>query len=98
AFASTTAAVADLLWNRARPFVFSTGMPPSIAAASTAAIEVVRGVDGNERRLRLERNARQLRAHLSRAAGAETSPIAPVVIGDDRKVMQVSRQLFETGV
>ena len=36
AFAASTRAIADLLWNRARPFVFSTGMPPSIAAATLA--------------------------------------------------------------
>ena len=46
AFAATTRAIAELLWNRARSFVFSTALPPSIAAATLAALEIVRGSRG----------------------------------------------------
>ncbi len=95
AFAATTKAIADLLWNRARPFVFSTGMPPSLAAASRAAIEIVRGGDGSERRARVALNSRRLRERLPGAGGDAEIPIVPLVIGDDQRVEAIGRTLFE---
>jgi 8-amino-7-oxononanoate synthase len=98
AFAATTRAIADLLWNRARSLVFSTGLPPSIAAASARAIELVRSSEGEERRRTLVRNARRLRELVPRCGGLESSAIAPIVIGDDRKVMAISERLHQNGV
>ncbi|MGE0551738.1 MAG: aminotransferase class I/II-fold pyridoxal phosphate-dependent enzyme [Kofleriaceae bacterium] len=98
AFAVTTRAIADLLWNRARSFVFSTGMPPSVAAASRAAIEIVRSAEGDDRRRILEQHAQRFRANVPSAGGMAGSPIAPIVVGDDRAVMQMSARLFERRV
>lgn len=95
AFAATTRAVADLLWNRARPFVFSTGMPPALAAATLASLEIVRGAEGEAKRRTLAAHARRFRDLVPRAGGAEGSPIAPIVIGDDREVMALSARLLE---
>jgi 8-amino-7-oxononanoate synthase len=85
----------DLLWNRARTFVFSTGLPAPVAAASRAAIEIVRGVDGNDRRTQLAANASRLRGLLSRVGGIADGAIAPFLVGDDREVMRWSHRLFE---
>src|SRR5690606_24730801 len=87
AFAATTRAVAELLWNRARPFVFSTAMPPAIAAATTAAVELVRGAEGEDRRRALAGHARRFRARVPAAGGAMESPVVPVIVGDDRATM-----------
>jgi 8-amino-7-oxononanoate synthase len=95
AFVATSRAVADLLWNRARTLVFSTGLPPSVAAASTAAIEIVRGTEGAERRRVLASHARRFRELVPAAGGAAESAIAPVVVGDDRRAMQMTAQLLE---
>ncbi len=113
AFAATTPAIAQLLWNRARSLVFSTGIPPAVAASVEAAIEIVRGREGDERRRAVERNARMLRARVAALVagtpgsapstgpvlgGDPASPIAPLVVGDDRVVMQLSRRLFDAGI
>jgi 8-amino-7-oxononanoate synthase len=98
AFAATTRAVADLLWNRARPVVFSTGMPPALAAATLASLEIVRGAEGAARRRTLGDHARRLRAALPAAGGESESPIAPILVGDDRRVMALSARLLEQGV
>ena len=80
AFAATTKALADLLWNRARSFVFSTALPPAIPAATLASIEIVRGAEGLDRRRRLAANARAFRELVPRAGGARESAIAPIRI------------------
>ncbi len=98
AFAATTHAVAELLWNRARPFVFSTGLPPSVAAASQAAVEVVRGSEGDRRRRTLAGHAHRLRALVRHAGGSPSSAIAPIMIGDDREAMRRTEQLLSAGL
>lgn len=98
AFAATSAAIADLLWNRARSFVFSTALPPSVPAAVQAAIEIVRGSDGEDLRRNLSARAQQLREAVSGIGGAPTSAIAPLVIGEDRRTMAVSAAVLERRV
>lgn len=98
AFAATTRAVADLLWNRARPLVFSTGLPPSVAAATLAAIEIARGPEGDARRATLVAHARRFRAIVPHAGGAARSAIAPVRVDDDARVMQITARLLEQRV
>lgn len=98
AFAATSAAIAALLWNRARPFVFSTALPPSVSAAVQAALEIVRGTEGDQRRRDVSARATQLRKRLSGVGGAETSAIAPLVVGDDQRVMALSAAVLERRV
>jgi 8-amino-7-oxononanoate synthase len=98
AFAATSRAVAELLWNKARPLVFSTGLPPSVPAAAQAAIEIVRGVDGEHRRARLAGHARRLRALVPGILGAAASAIAPLVIGEDRAAMRCTDLLLAEGL
>ena len=98
AFVATTHAVAKLLWNRARSFVFSTAMPPMMSAAVRASLEIVRATEGDDRRRALVERARRLRARVRNLGGAVESAIAPLVIEDDRRVMELSAQLFERRV
>jgi 7-keto-8-aminopelargonate synthetase-like enzyme len=95
AFAATSRAVADLLWNRARSLVFSTGIPPAVAASVQAALEIVRSSEGDDRRSAVVRNARELRRHVPGLGGDPRSAIAPLLVGDDREVMRRSARLFE---
>lgn len=98
AFAATSRPIAELLWNRARPFVFSTGLPPSVPAASRAALELIRGTEGDHRRSALAAHARRLRELEARAGGAVTSAIAPIRIGGDREVMACTDALLAQGL
>ncbi len=98
AFVATTRAIADLLWNRARSLVFSTGLPPAVAASVRRAIEIVRGGEGDDRRATLAANARELRQRVPGLGGDPSSAIAPLVLGDDRAAMQLSARLFDAGI
>jgi 7-keto-8-aminopelargonate synthetase-like enzyme len=94
AFAATTPAIAQLLWNRARPFVFSTGLPPVVAAMTCAALAIVQAGEGGERRRDLERNARRFRAAIGARPQSLATAIVPVVVGDDRETVRVSNVLL----
>lgn len=98
AFAATTAAIAELFWNRSRSFVFSTGAPPALSAAGLAALEIVRGSEGDGLRAAVHRNANGLRQWVHGAGGAPDSPIIPLVVGDDQRVVELAAVMREAGV
>jgi 8-amino-7-oxononanoate synthase len=86
------------LYNRARPYVFSTAGPPANAAAAMAALEIVEREP--ERRITLLDRAKDLRAELQRQGwniGRSESQIIPVVIGDASRTMQLAARLREQG-
>ncbi len=100
AYVATRRDVVELLLNRARSFVFTTGLPPAVAAASLAAVRVVQGEP--ERRARVRALARRLREALTalgfRVIGEPDVPVVPVIVGDAAPTMALARELFERGV
>jgi 8-amino-7-oxononanoate synthase len=99
AYVAGSAALIELLVNRARTFIFTTGLPPACVAAAHAAIDVVEREP--LRRRRLWENARRLRDAIVAAGVAMPpleSPILPVLLGDARRTMAVCEQLLERGV
>jgi glycine C-acetyltransferase len=94
----------DYLYHRARPFLFSTSHPPSVAATCMAAFDLLEAEP--ERIDRLWSNTRYFQAQL-RSAGfniggittpATETPITPILIGDGRATMDFSRALFDQGL
>jgi 8-amino-7-oxononanoate synthase len=88
----------DWLANRARPYVFSTALPPAIAAAALAALEIVERDPTAGGRL-LERSAR-LRARLTEQGwdvGQSASQIIPIILGDAGRTLEISRRLRQHG-
>jgi 8-amino-7-oxononanoate synthase len=91
--------VVDWLVNRARPYVFSTALPPAVAAASRAALEIVRNEP--ERRRKLSETAAGLRLTLASQGwnlGTSTSQIIPLVVGDVAETMHLAAALRERGL
>jgi len=92
-------ALIDFLQHRARPFLFSTSHPPSVAASCLAAIAVLE----TEPALidRLWENTRFFKAGLEALGfntGNSQSPITPVIVGEAATAMTLSDRLFEEGV
>jgi 8-amino-7-oxononanoate synthase len=94
AYVAGSARLREFLVNRARSFVFSTAPPAAVAAAATAAIQIVAGNEGDQLRERLWANIRQLTSGSSLAA---ESAIIPVIIGGETQVLEVAANLFEAG-
>jgi 8-amino-7-oxononanoate synthase len=89
----------DWLVNRARSYIFSTALPPSVAAAAAAALEIVR--DEPHRRQRLLQRAGWLAEELRRrgwSVGRTQSQIVPLVVGEPRRALEVSADLLKRGL
>jgi 8-amino-7-oxononanoate synthase len=101
AYAAVSAEMRDLLINRARSFIFSTSLPPSVLAASLAAIDLVRSGEGDMLRAQLRANSAFFRNSLGEAGFRVpdgTSHIVPVIIGSATTTMQFSEALFAEGI
>ncbi len=88
----------DLLVNRARSFVYTTGLPPASVAAAGAAIDVV--MREPERRRMLAMNAARLRDGLL-ALGLDVvgdSHILAVMLGDNRRALAFGAALLARGI
>lgn len=99
AYIAGSRALIDFLINRARSFIYTTGLPPAIAAGADAAIEIMRAEPARMRRL--WDNAAQMRGQLE-AAGFSflrtESPILPLLIGEAQDALTMTRRLLERGV
>ncbi|CUH51646.1 glycine C-acetyltransferase [Shimia marina] len=91
--------VIDLLRQRARPYLFSNSLPPSIVAAGIEAIRLVE--EGAADRKRLFENAAYWRAGLE-ALGFDIlpgeHPIIPVMLGEATLAQEMAAGLFEESV
>lgn len=94
----------DYLYHRARPFLFSTSHPPSVAATCIEAFNILE--QEPERIERLWSNTRYFQGELKRlgfniggvTTPATETPITPLIVGEGRKAMELSRALFDEGV
>jgi 8-amino-7-oxononanoate synthase len=86
------------LWNRARSFVFSTGLSPAIAAAALAGIHAAK--EEPARRERVLAAAMRLRASLQRCGVRPLGhgPIIPWVVGESARAMQIAGALASRGI
>jgi len=92
-------ALIEFLYRRARPFLFSTSHPPSVAATCLAAIDVL---ETEPRWMeQLWENTRFFKAGLDALGfntGQSESPITPVIVGESSRAVRLSDRLFEEGV
>lgn len=91
--------VVDLLRQRARPYLFSNSLPPSIVEAGIAAIELVE--NGAEQRAQLFENTRYWRAGLEKLGFdllPGEHPIVPVMLGEAQLAQDLAARLFDEGV
>ncbi len=97
-FAAGSATLRKYLLNRSRSFIFTTAPPPSVAAAALAALQIIRGDEGQARREALADRVLQLRSRLpSKSSALPCSPILPIILGPDRAAVAASRALRANG-
>jgi 8-amino-7-oxononanoate synthase len=102
-FIAGTHEVVDFLRISSRPFLFTASNVPASLGAALAALRIVRSPEGPELFARVLANAERLRAGLAAlgfqvVADRVTTPVVPVVVGDDWKAVLLWRALYDAGV
>ena len=99
AFIAGSKTLIEYLTNFARPYIYTTAMPPAVAAATLTSIEIIqreeeRRAHLHERVIQFRQGARDLGLQLMES---QTS-IQPIVVGDSHAAMQMSQALLEKGI
>jgi 7-keto-8-aminopelargonate synthetase-like enzyme len=100
-FAAGVRPLRDVLVNRARAFIYTTALPPPIAAAAGAALSLVAGPEGERRRAVVDGHRRALGERLVASglrADIAPGPIIPVVLGVEARALAVSAALRTRGI
>jgi 8-amino-7-oxononanoate synthase len=92
-YVCASAAVVELIRNRARTAIYSTALPPAMAAAAIAALDVIERDPGYAALPLAKARA------FARVAGLPepASPIVPVVLGEAEAALEASRLLADEG-
>ena len=83
----------DFLINRCRSQIYTTGLPPSVLGASIKSLEIIKS------NKRLIKKPLENAIFFSKIVGLETpvSPIVPIVLGDEKRALNLSRYLNKNG-
>src|ERR1700676_2706196 len=91
----------DFLYRRARPFLYSTGHPPSVVATCQAAFTLLDSPVGEKLIKKLWSNTKFFQRRVKKlgfSIGASQTPITPIHVGEAAKAFEFSRRLFDAGV
>lgn len=101
AYVAAARPIVDFLINTARPFIFSTSLPPACLGSALAAVELVQSEEGEHRRECLRQNRAAFLAPLS-AAGLDFGPssthIVPILTGEPAPTMKAAASLLDQGI
>jgi 8-amino-7-oxononanoate synthase len=91
--------VVDYLVNFCRPLIFSTAAPPSVIASAIAGVESI--MREPHRRARVCSLAEGVRRRIGIGDPADPNriiPIVPIIVGDNRKALQIAQAAISAGI
>lgn len=98
AFVAGDATLIDYLINSARPYIFTTALPPAVAAASRASLKLLRNATAAREKLKGLIHYFQ---HEAQALGLQVlpshTPIQPILLGCNKKALAWSTALEAKG-
>lgn len=99
-FVAGPAQVIHFMRHHARSLIFSASITPASAAAALAALDLIESRP--EMRRRVLQIAHRVRTGLAaigyQTAGTLASPIVPVIVGDQERMLRLWRMLFDCGL
>lgn len=99
-FVTGPAILEQWLIHHARSWVYSTAMPASVCAAATTAVRLAATMDAEREHLAsMSRTLRQRLSELGLTTRVhDITPIVPVTLGDNHRVVEISQRLLECGL
>ncbi|MGH8231298.1 MAG: aminotransferase class I/II-fold pyridoxal phosphate-dependent enzyme, partial [Steroidobacteraceae bacterium] len=98
AFVAGDSALIEYLVQRARTYIYTTALPPAVAAASRAALRLAQSESWRRQRLRaLVQRFRAAAAALGLPLSSSTTPIQPLIVGDSARALALSDALASAG-
>jgi 8-amino-7-oxononanoate synthase len=99
-FIAGPANVIHYMRHHARALIFSASITPASAAAALAALDLIETrPEMRQRVLQIADRVRQgLKGMGFQTAGTPASPIVPVIVGDQERMLRLWRTLFECGL
>jgi 8-amino-7-oxononanoate synthase len=98
AFVAGSSVLIESLVQSARTYIYTTALPPAVAAATRAALRVMR--EESDRRETVLRHVARFRAGLADLglqALPSRTPIQPLLLGEEATAVRASAALFERG-
>lgn len=99
AFVAGSEELIEMLIQFARTYIYTTALPPMVAGAGIAALDIIE--QEPERRAHLQKLIARFRAgaqSLGLALGDSMTPIQPIIVGDSARALRVSDALAAQGV
>jgi 8-amino-7-oxononanoate synthase len=98
AFVAGDSEVIELILQRARTYIYTTALPPAMAAAASAALRLAQRESWRREKLRaLVARLRAGAAALALPLMSSDSPIQPLMVGDAARALRLSDALFDLG-
>ncbi len=92
-YLAASKSVIDLIKTRARSFIYTTGLPPAVAAASLKALEIM--MTEPDLMARTLSHAQRFSAALN--LPKPVTPIVPLIIGSEKAALDASKKLADEG-
>lgn len=99
AFVAGSATLRSFLLNHARSFLFTTALPPPVAAAARASVEILTSEEGDRLRQSLQAAVSSLRTSLAIPIppAPNSPPILPIILGEASVALAASAHLRASG-
>lgn len=101
AFVACSNDMADYLTQFARPYIYTTAMPPAVAATVLASLGLIRSAEGQQRRQILSSHVQYLRQRAESwpyEIMDSDSAIQPLLIGSSERALAISDKLMQRGI
>lgn len=99
AFVAGSEALIETLIQFSRTYIYTTALPPAVAAATRVSLRLLQEEHWRRDQLRtLIDHFRVGAEQLGLPCGASMSPIQPLIVGDEKRALAISSALMEQGI